>query len=54
MADNSFFYHVFGLHWKKWSRLIERVWLILNLEEGGKDEPEEIHARTDYWDASGS
>jgi len=34
--------------------LIERVWLILNLEEGEKDEPEEIHARTDYWDASGS
>ncbi len=24
----------------------ERIWLILNPEEGGLDEPEEIHART--------
>ncbi len=34
------------LPWEKWSRLNERIWLILNPEEGGLDEPEEIHART--------
>ncbi len=33
------------LPWEKWSRLIERVWLILNLEEGGKDEPEAAYRR---------
>ncbi len=39
-------------HAKKWSGLIERVWLILNLEEGGKDEPEEIHTGADYREAA--
>ena len=42
------------LPWEKWSRLIGRVWLILNCNEGGRNEPEAIHAGTDYRDAAGS
>jgi hypothetical protein len=38
---------------EKWSGLTERIWLILNPEEGGLDEPEEIHARADHREATG-
>ena len=41
-----------GLGWVFWSDLIERVWLIVSLEEGGTNEPEEIYDGTDYRDAA--